>query len=119
MARKELRNCTFNVLDGLAGTGALNAMAGAMAGAVTFPVDLVGLNSIIPDQIPVGARFTIAGETLATTVHVVTARTPTSGTTTSITFSPALGPGTYMDEAALTFQPQQISIKIGEGDVKW
>ena len=44
---------------------------------------------------PVGARFTIAGETSGQT-HVVTARTPSSSSpTTSITFSPVLGSGTY------------------------
>ena len=45
---------------------------------------------------------------------------PTSGnTTTSITFAPALGPGTYSTTAALTFKPQQINIKIGEGNLTY
>ena len=81
---------------------------------------LVTLNTIVPGTlVPVGARFTIAGETLATTIHSVLTRTPSMGTTTSITFSPALGPGTYMDDGVITYLPQLISIKLGEGDVKW
>ena len=70
------------------------------------------------EKIPVGARFTIAGET-APTVHVVTARDVDTDTTGSVTFSPALGDGTYATDAAVTFQPQNIKIKIGEGDAKW
>lgn len=119
MARKELRHCVIEVQDGLAGTGLINQMSAPVAGAVTFAVDATVLNSLVTDQIPVGARFTVAGETLATTVHTVQTRTPTSGTTTSITFTPALGAGTYIDDGVITYLPQLISIKLGEGDVKW
>jgi hypothetical protein len=72
-------------------------------------------------KVPVGARFTIAGETAAT-VHVVTARTQ-DGTnvdvTTDITFSPALGAGTYAVDAAITFSSQQLEVKIGEGNITY
>lgn len=119
MARKELRHCVIEVQDGLAGTGLINQMSAPVATATTLAVDTTVLNSIIPDQIPVGARFTVAGETLAATVHTVLTRTPTSGATTSITFSPALGPGTYADDGVITYTHQLISIKLGEGDVKW
>ena len=62
---------------------------------------------------------------IGTNPSVVVAETqlgvlPTSGnTTTSITFAPALGPGTYTTTAALTFKPQQINIKIGEGNLTY
>ena len=36
-----------------------------------------------------------------------------------ITFTPPLGTGTYADDAALTFKPQQINIKIGEGNLTY
>ena len=72
-------------------------------------------------KVPVGARFTIAGETAAT-VHVVTARTQDGtnvDTTTDITFCPALGAGTYAMDAAITFLPQQLEVKIGEGNITY
>jgi hypothetical protein len=54
--------------------------------------------------IPIAARFTIAGEA-SSTVHTVTARTPAGGntTTTSITFTPPVGAGTYSSGASLTY----------------
>lgn len=119
MAVIDLKDVVISILDGLSGT--------ADGGPVTAPVETdtamdvanVALNTSITDQIPIGARFTIAGETDATVVHTVTARTPTSGSTTNITFSPALGPGTYTMSAALTFQSQKLDIKIGQGNLTY
>lgn len=121
MARIELRHATIHLKDGLAGTSAVMTTA-PMASDTTVTIDSTAtdLNTTTPDLIPLGANFTIAGETDVTTVHTVTARTPASmGPTTSITFSPALGPGTYTMTAALTFQSQDLSIKIGDGDIKY
>lgn len=96
------------------------------AGAVPVVTDTVMdvasvvLNAAVPALVPVGARFTVAGETDADTVHVVTARTPAStGPTTQIVFSPALGAGTYASGAVLTFQPQELEVKLGDGEAKW
>jgi hypothetical protein len=86
----------------------------------TLDLTSVVLNGSDTDLVPVGARFTIAGETTATTVHTVTARTPESTSpTTEITFTPALGAGSYASSAAVTFLPQQVEITIGDGDWKW
>lgn len=85
----------------------------------TLSIETVVLNSVDTDLVPVGARFTIAGESVAT-VHVVSARDPSDeGPTTEITFTPALGAGAYQTGAAITFQSQQIEIKIGDGDLKY
>jgi len=121
MARIELRNCTIRVKDGLAGAAAVNQpVTPPAASDTTLTIDGIALNTADTDLVPVGARFTIAGETAATTVHTVTARTPAdAGPTTEITFTPALGAGTYADGGALTFQPQQIEIKIGDGEIKY
>ncbi len=72
-------------------------------------------------MIPVGAKFTHAGETTATTVHTVVTRTPTDGlaTTTAITFTPALGAGTYSQGDVITFQPIELEIKIGDGNITY
>ena len=120
MARIELRDAIIRIKDGLSGTGAINEPTTAPVATDTeFDIDTVVLNTIITDQVPVGARFTVAGETDATQVHVVTARTPTTGTTTNIVFSPALGAGTYVDGGVVTFQAQQLDVKLGDGNLTW
>jgi hypothetical protein len=121
MARINLRYCTIKLQDGLAGTALVNqSMTAPMAGDITLTVDTISLNTDTTTLIPVGARFTIAGETASTTVHTVQTRTPSSmAPTTSITFSPALSAGTYVDDGVLTFLPQLLTIKVGEGDLKY
>jgi hypothetical protein len=84
-------------------------------GDTTLGVDTVSLNTTDTDLIPVGARFTIAGES-GSPVHIVQART--GNPTTSIDFTPAIAAG-VADDAVITFDSCQIEIKIGEGDVKW
>ncbi len=97
MARIELRHCTIRLKDGLAGTALNNQpVTPPLSGDTSLTINTVSLNTADTDLVPVGARFTIAGETASDTVHVVTARTPTSASpTTAITFSPALTAGTY------------------------
>ena len=72
MARIELREATIRIKDGLSGTGAVNEMTPASA-ATDLDVDTLVLNTDDTDLVPVGARFTIAGET-GSPVHTVTAR---------------------------------------------
>jgi len=96
------------------GTGTPPAEANA-----SLTIETVVLNSVDTDLVPVGARFTIAGESVAT-VHVVSARVPIdAGPTTEITFTPALGAGSYGTGAAITVQSQEVEIKVGEGDLSY
>jgi len=107
--------------DGLSGTGAINEPTTAPVETdTTFDIDTLVLNTTVTDLVPVGARFTIDGETDATQVHIVTGRTPTdAGPTTNIVFTPALGAGTYVDGGVVTFINQQIDIKIGDGNITY
>jgi len=120
MARIELRDCDVLLKDGLSGSGAVNQSSDVPEqGDTALTVDTLVLNTRDTDLVPVGARFTLAGET-AETVHTVTARTPADASpTTDITFSPALGAGTYVDGGVLTFLPQQLDIKIGDGNITY
>jgi len=137
MARIELRDCTVRIKDGLGahpdthpctalGNKALTPDKTAVAqGDTTCKVSTVSIPTAVGGhtyKIPVGARFTIDGETDADMVHVVTARTQ-DGTdehlTTAITFSPALGTGSYATDATVTFLPQQLEVKIGEGNITY
>ncbi len=124
MARIELKNTVIRMKDGLSGTGEIDEPTTAPVATDTeFDVDTVALNAggLGTDVIPIGARFTIAGETDSTQVHVVTARTPADGSaaTTNIVFTPALGAGTYVDGGVITFKPIQIDIKIGDGNLTY
>lgn len=114
MARIELRDCIIRIKDGLAGTAAVDDMS-IMAGDSSLGVDTVALNTDDTDLIPVGARFTIASETGLPT-HVVLTRV--GNPTTSITFTPVLAAGVAND-AVITFAPQQIDVKVGDGDLKY
>lgn len=116
MARIQLRDTSIYIQDGLSGTGAVNE-SGLSGTETDFDIDTVVLNSDDTDQVPVGARFTVAGET-GTPVHTVTARTPSTGTTTNVAFTPALA-GAVADDAVVTFLPQRLEVKIGDGDLSW
>jgi hypothetical protein len=114
MARIQLRNTKVFIEDGLAGTAAVNEPVTPPAiNDTNFDVDTVSLNTAVNDQIPVGARFINA-----TVEHTVTARTPASGPTTNITFTPALTT-TLANDVTITFISQRLEIKIGEGDISW
>ena len=119
MARIQLRDSTIYLMDGLSGSAAVNDAAGFVAAATSGTIDTVVLNTTTTDKVPVGARFTIAGET-GTPIHTVTGRTPSSGNpTTAITFTPAIATGGVIDNAVITFLPQKLTIKIGDGDLSW
>jgi hypothetical protein len=137
MARIELRDCVVRIKDGLgahpdtypctalgnkAVTPSKTAVAAADTACKVSSTSIPTAAGAKTQKVPVGARFTIAGETAATTIHVVTARTQDGtnvDTTTDITFSPALGAGTYATDAAITFLPQQVEVKIGEGNITY
>lgn len=114
MARVDLKYAEVVVRDGLAGTGKVNEMS-PMVGDTSLGVDTVVLNTDDTDLVPIGARFTIAGES-GSPVHIVQTRTGTP--TTSVTFTPALASG-VSDEAVITFAPIEVEITIGEGDLSW
>ena len=238
MARIELKFCTIRMKDGLSGSALLN-QADLDEGDSTLTLDTVALNTLTPERVPVGATFTIVGETTPPVippdrldntfarVHTVISRTQagvvagtnaqqtvtlanvtttfsltfagdrtddlahdasqddvqaalvalddsyttadftvtgsaggsytveftgklaksvqplitgdspdvggtvtglttvpgvpasTTDTTATITFTPVLGAGTYSDDAVITFGPQQINIKMGEGNLTY
>src|SRR3989304_61639 len=121
MARIQLRDTTVYLQDGLSGTADINDASPAdLTGEVTLDVNgaTVVLNTDVTDLIPIGARFTAAGET-GLPIHTVTARTPSgAGPTTNIVFTPALA-SDITSTATLTFLPHQIKIRVGDGDLSW
>jgi len=121
MARIQLRDTTIYFQDGLGpATAAIatdNQQSPALSGGETTITAATGfnLNSAVADQVPIGARLSLPTNDQ---VYTVTARTPTSGTTTSVTITPAVT-SAESDLADITWLPQRLEIKIGEGDVSW
>jgi hypothetical protein len=105
----DLKNCTIFVEDGYSKTGAVNLMAGYMAGVSTIAVD--GFTVILP----VGARVMFAGDT---TEYYITATTETSTATTGITFTPALTT-TLADNVVVTVGPNRLEVKVGDGTLTY
>jgi hypothetical protein len=117
MARIELRDAVIKIKDGLAGTAAVNDST-ISTGDTTLTINTVSLNTDDTDLVPLGARFTIAGES-GTPTHTVTARTPASTSpTTDITFTPGIATG-VVTTAVITFAPCEVEIKVGDGDVTY
>lgn len=113
MAKIELRNANIYLRDGLSGTAAIDSTA-PVAGATTLTYKEGDVNTATPALVPTGARFTIAGETAADTIHTVTA-----SDATTMTFTPALGAGTYAADGVITIMSRQIEIKVGDGNITW
>ncbi len=101
------------IIDGASLTGA--------TGSVGLNVGLQSLvlNSTNTDLVPVGARFTVAGET-GSPVHTVTARdnNAADAATLRIAFTPTLA-SAVSESDVITWLPQRITISIGEGDLTW
>lgn len=123
MARIELRHASIRVKDGFSGAGAVNETVTPPAdGDTDFDIDTVVVNGKLgTDVVPIGARFTVVGA--ADVTHTVTGRTPADGSaaTTNIQFTPALATadGIPADDAVITFLPQQIDVKVGDGNLTY
>ncbi len=119
IARIELRDTTIYFQDGLSGSATIDE---ATPGASDTTANIITpvLNTTTTNLVPVGARFTVNTANNVTT-YTVTARTPSgAGPTTDITFSPAWGAvGTPSNTDVITFIPQRLEIKIGEGNLTW
>jgi len=126
MARIQLRDTKIFIEDGLSGTAAVNE-TGLSGGETDIDIDTVATNSEVlngtvyesqTQHVPVGARFTVAGET-GSPIHTVTAINETvANITDNVTFTPALA-SAVADDAVITILAQQIEVKIGDGDLSW
>lgn len=115
MAKIQLRDTKIYLQDGLSGTALVNNAAGIVAGDTTVALDTIVLNTTVTTTVPVGARMTFNADTRIYTVTAVTGAAPS----TSLTFTPVKIAPTAADNSTITFLPQRLIIKIGEGDVSW
>ena len=101
------------VIDGALLTGV------TVSSLTSLGLQSISLNSDNVDLVPVGARFTIATEA-ATPIHTVTARDNDDGDakTLRVAITPAIA-SAVSDADVITFLPQRLTVKIGEGDLTW
>lgn len=104
----DLKNVTVFFEDGTLLPGAINHMAGYVAGDSTLVVD--GFTS----KVPVGARLSIDGDDR----YSVVSTTETLGATTSIVITPVLF-AVVADDAVVIANGVFITIKVGEGTITW
>jgi len=105
----DLKNANLYIRDGYANVAAVNDATGYTTGATTMTIDGTAT------AIPVGVTFTVAGQA---TIYTVLSRTPGTGATTSITFAPGLT-GAAVDDDVITFKPNEIEVRIGEGNLAY
>lgn len=108
MAQIDLRHAKIYFIDGFTKIGAINEPTPANSDT-SFGID--GVTGILP----IGLTFTVVGSTRRYTItDVVGGATPTE-----ITFSPPLATadGIPLDNAVITFGPNILEVKIGEGNL--
>lgn len=104
----DLKNCHMYFEDGYAEAGAINLMAGYMAGATSIVID--GVTGIVP----AGARVSIGSFDMYKVVSTV----ESSGNTTTLVITPGLQ-ATAADDAVVTIFGTFVEIRIGDGTLQW
>jgi hypothetical protein len=87
----------------------------------TYTVTFQGTLANAPQSLLTADTSELIGTNPTVAIAETTAGTaPTGGgSTTSITFSPPLGAGTYAANAAIIFKSQEVYVKIGEGNLTY
>jgi len=107
-------------LTAMASIGAGNVAVTGTAGSYTVTFQGTLAHAPQPLLVPVTSALTGSGAAVAVAeVAAGAAVTAGGGSTTSITFSPPLGAGTYAASAAITFKSQEVYVKIGEGNLTY
>lgn len=118
MARVELRDVTIYLQDGFGGSAVIEEATPA-AVDVDADVNTVITTNTTPAIVVTGGRFTV-NTALNTLIYTITGHTETVNITTNIEFSPAWGAvGTPAAADVMTFLPQRLEVKIGEGNLTY
>jgi len=116
MARIELRDVTIYLEDGFGGS-AVVATAVPADGDNNLNVNTVNTTDTPTTMVSVGGRFTINSN--ANVIYTITAETNTANSVNNITFTPNLATGNTVPSVddVITFLPQRIEVKLGEGNL--
>ena len=116
MARIELRDVTIYLQDGFSGS-AIIATAVPADGDNNLNVNTVVTTDTPVGLVPVGGRFTI--NSVTSQIYTITAETNTANEVNNIVMTPNLATADTVPAVAdvITFLPQRLEVKIGEGNL--
>lgn len=116
MARIELRDVTVYFQDGFSGSAVIETAAPA-DGDGNLNVNTVVTTDTPTGMVPVGGRFTI--NSVTSQIYTITGETNTANSVNNITFTPNLATADTVPslDDVLTFLPQRIEVKMGEGNL--
>jgi len=120
MAQIDLKYATMYIRDGYKGPGgdnigAINNAAGYPSGSTSLTITgFVGALAI-GDYVTIAGSLDSSGDLIK---HRITSHTETTGNTTAIVITPALG-GAVVQSAVITVLAHQVEIKIGEGNLTY
>jgi len=118
MARIELRDVTIYFQDGFSGS-AIVETAVPSDGDNNLNINTVVSTDTPTTMVPVGGRFTINSN--SSIVYTITAETNAANTVNNVVFTPNLNTGNTVPalDDVLTFLPQRLEVKIGEGNLTY
>lgn len=108
----DMKNAMIRIRDGTTKAGAVNNGAGYAATATVLAVD--GFTGAVTT----GARLVITNTDGSKSEYVISAHTETTGNTTGITLSTGLKTA-VSDDAVITTYPNELSVKVGEGNLTY
>ncbi len=116
MARIELRDVTIYFQDGFSGSAVIET-ATPSDGDNNLNVNTVVTTDTPTTMVPVGGRFTINSGN--GTIYTITGETNNANDVNNIVFTPNLATANTVPalDDVLTFLPQRIEVKIGEGNL--
>jgi hypothetical protein len=119
MARIELRDVTIYLEDGFSGTAVIEEATPTDAD-LDMDVNTVNTTNTTAEIAVVGGRFTV-NTANSTTIYTITGTTETANETTNIEFTPALATANQIPAVSdvITFLPQRLEVKIGEGNLTY
>jgi hypothetical protein len=119
MARIELRDVTIYLEDGFSGSAIIEETT-PVDTDTDMDVNTVNTTNVTEEIAVVGGRFTV-NTSGSTTIYTITATTETANVTTNIEFTPALATANTIPakDDVITFLPQRLEVKIGEGNLTY
>lgn len=118
MARIELRDVTIYLQDGFSGSATV-ATAVPSDGDNNLNVNTVVTTNTTTGIVVIGGRFTINSN--SSIIYTITAETNTANSSNNVTFTPNLATANTVPAQSdiLTFLPQRLSVKLGDGNLTY
>ncbi len=114
MAQLDIKNCNVFLRDGYAGIATTLGLLISNGGGYAIATTTIAVDGAT-GAVTTGDWFTVGGRS---TRYQIVSHSETLGATTSITFTPGLVTAA-LDDDVVTIAPNQLQIRIGEGNLSW